>query len=78
MVNQVTYGYKSYRLQGPRIWKFLPNAIKEIKSFYNFKKQLKNLIIPFCSRKNCLTSQLANNHSSSLVDNMLQYILLHK
>ena len=78
MVNQVTYGYKSYRVEGPRIWNFLPNEIKEIKSFDNFKKLLKNLIMPFCSCKNCLTSQLANNYSSSLVDNMLQYILLNK
>ena len=29
--NQVTYGYKSYRIQGPKIWNFLPSEIKEIK-----------------------------------------------
>ena len=35
MVNQVTYGYKSYRVQGPKIWNFLPSEIKEIESFDN-------------------------------------------
>ena len=74
-VNQVTYGYKSYRVQGPKIWNFLPNEIKELKSYDAFKTKINDLAMPFCSCKNCLISQKQTCSSSILIDKMLQDIL---
>ena len=48
-VNQITYGYKSYRVQGAKIWNFLPNEIKEIKSYDTFKTTINEIRMPFCS-----------------------------
>ena len=70
--NQVTYGYKSYRIQGPKIWNFLPSEIKEIKSFDVFKKNIKDLTMPFCSCLNCLTLQIQMGKTSILVENMFR------
>ena len=74
-VNQVTYGYKSYRVEGAKIWNFLPNSIKELKSYDEFKTQISHLKMPFCSCINCLTSQKQTCSSSFLIDKMLQDIL---
>ena len=77
-VNQVTYGYKSFRVQGPKTWNLLPNDIKQIESFDTFKQQLKKITMPFCSCESCLTLQVQCAYSSTLVENMLQDILINK
>ena len=77
-VNQVTYGYKSFRVQGPKTWNLLPNDIKQIESFDTFKQQLKTITMPFCSCESCLTLQVQCAYSSTLVENMLQDILINK
>ena len=77
-VNQITYGYKSYRVQGAKIWNFLPNEIKEIKSYDTFKKTINDIRMPFCSCQSCLTLQIHTGENSSLAYKMLQDILTNK
>ncbi len=77
-VNQVTYGYKSYRVQGPKMWNFLPNDIKEIKSYETFKTKINQISMPFCSCQNCLTLQIEIDSSSPIINKMLQDILINK
>ena len=49
--NQMTYGYKSYRVQGPKAWNYLTNEVKEANSYDTFLKCIINLEMPFCSCK---------------------------
>ena len=77
-VNQMTYGYKSYRVQGAKMWNFLPNEIKETKTFDTFKMKIGDLSMPFCSCLTCLTLQMHTGINSSLIDKILQDLLTNK
>ena len=76
--NQITYGYKSYRVQGPKIWNLLPQEIKGIQSYNIFKSKLRNIDMPFCSCQTCLTLQTQTCKTSTLANKMLQDILINK
>ena len=76
--NQITYGYKSYRVQGPKIWNLLPKEIKGIQSYNIFKSKLRNIDMPFCSCQTCLTLQTQTCKTSTLANKMLQDILINK
>ena len=54
-VNQKTYGYQSYRFQGPKMWNLLPNDTKESKSYNTFLKRISDFEMPFCSCRKGLT-----------------------
>ena len=73
--NQMTYGYKSYRVQGPKTWNYLPNEVKAANSYDTFLKCIRNLEMPFCSCKKCLQLQKIAGGQSPLVDSMLHDIL---
>ena len=77
-VNQMTYGYKSYRVQGAQMWNFLPNEIKETKTFDTFKMKIGDLSMPFCSCLTCLTLQMHTGSNSSLINKILQDLLTNK
>ena len=76
-VNQITYGYKSYRVQGPKMWNLLPNKIKDADTYDTFLNGIRALEMPFCSCSNCLMLQIQISGSSSLVDKMLQDIVIN-
>ena len=73
--NQVTYGYKSIRIQGPKIWNSLPNEIKEIKSLPKFKEMIANVQMPFCSCQKCLSLQIKSISDSPIINAMMRDIL---
>ena len=73
--NQVTYGYKSIRIQGPKIWNSLPNEIKEIKSLPKFKEMIANVQMPFCSCKKCLSLQIKSISDLPIINAMMRDIL---
>ncbi len=76
--NLITYGYKSFRILGPRIWNSLPNEIKEIKSLPKFKDMISNVKMPFCSCKTCLALQIILVGESPLINVMLHDHLFRK
>ena len=76
--NQITHGYKSYRTQGPKMWNWLPNDIKEIESYETFCAKLKDIAMPFCSCQTCLTKQMQMGITSPFIDKMLQDIIINK
>ena len=41
-VNQITFGYKSYTYEAPKIWNSLPLEIRKAKNFNMFKKLINN------------------------------------
>ena len=55
--NQITYGYKSYRIQGPKFWNLLPSNTKQAKTLQSFKIEMKKIEMPFCSCEKCLKLQ---------------------
>ena len=77
--NQITYGYNSYRIQGPKLWNFLPSNIKQLETIEKFKDGIKTLEMPYCSCEKCLTIQTRIGGSKLIiVDKMLQEILANK
>ena len=44
--NQKTYGYNSYRIQGPKLWNILPSDIKQLETIDKFKG-IKNIEMPY-------------------------------
>ena len=77
-VNQITYGHKSYRVQGPKMWNCLPNELKQINSYDTFRNRIGDITMPFCSCESCLLLQKEISSSSPLVDKMLHDILMNK
>ena len=53
-VNQVTYGYRSYRFQAPTVWNSLPVEIRSSENYPTFKKLIQTWIGPSCRCTNCL------------------------
>ena len=56
-VNQVRFGYNSFKVEGPKIWNMLPREIKEAETLEIFKRKLNTFQFPWCSCENCLTKQ---------------------
>ena len=70
--NQITYGQKSFRIYGVKLWNHLPPEIKNIDNFDEFKRKLKEIETPFCECEKCLTSQIGTEGStSSLAERLL-------
>ena len=53
IINQVTFGAKSIRYLGPKIWNSLPFHIKSSESLTNFKRILKNWDTASCKCPIC-------------------------
>ena len=51
--NQHTFGYNSYRVEGPKQWNLLSENAKNAKSITIFKKLIKEENVPCCSCNNC-------------------------
>ena len=78
-VNQITYGYKSYRIHGPKYWNLLPSNVKQAKTLDIFKSEIREIEMPFCSCEKCLTLQnQLKLKSPVLVEQMLHEIRSHK
>ena len=52
-VNTVTFGLESFRCLGPKIWKLVPDNLKEIDSLQDFKEALKNFTFNKCPCRLC-------------------------
>ena len=52
-VNTVTFGLESFRCLGPKIWKLVPDNLKEIDSLQAFKEALKNFTFNKCPCRLC-------------------------
>ena len=70
--NQVTYGYKSIRIQGPKIWNSLPN---EIKSLHKFKEMIAKVQMPFWSCQKRLSIQIKSISDSPIINATMRDIL---
>ena len=70
--NQISYGYRSYRIQGPKVWNSLPIEMKAMSSLQKFKEHLAKLEMPFCSCIKCLTTQIRLGSDSSVISSMLK------
>ena len=53
-VNQVTYGYRSYRFEAPRVWNSLPLNIRTSENFPLFKTLIKTWSGPNCRCTSCM------------------------
>ena len=53
IINQVTFGAKSIRYLGPKIWNSLPFHIKSSESLTNFKRIIKNWDTASCKCPVC-------------------------
>ena len=49
----VSYGLESIRYLGPKIWKLIPDELKELKSLELFKQKVKSLKFEDCPCKLC-------------------------
>ena len=49
----VSYGLESIRYLGPKIWKLVPDELKELKSLELFKQKVKSLKFEDCPCKLC-------------------------
>ena len=71
-VKQNTYGRKSFRYFGSKIWNYLLTNIKSIENFHKFKRQIKMIEMPICECEGCLTLQVGTEGSQSfLAEKML-------
>lgn len=52
-VNQVKFGYRSFKFEAPTIWNSLPNEIRIIENFSTFKRLIKNWSGPLCRCSIC-------------------------
>ena len=57
--NKVLYGQRSLRVQGPILWNDLPDSIRNVTTFYDFKKCLKKWK-PSCKCNSCTQCLLYN------------------
>ena len=57
VVNQVTYGTKSLRSFGPKIWNSIPHQLKSAENLKTFKKIINNWNCVSC---NCVVCGLEN------------------
>ena len=54
--NQISFGYNSLRIEGPKLWNLLPEDIKNASDIITFKKKLDSFDFPFCNCTNdCLS-----------------------
>ena len=51
--NQVSFGYKSLPIFGPKLWNKLPYHIKSSKNLKFFKRLMKNWDVTRCSSRIC-------------------------
>ena len=65
--NQNKYGLRSFRVYGPKLWNMLPENIKSIENFIEFKNNLKDIEMPFCECVKCLTMQIGTLGSNSKI-----------
>ena len=52
-VNQVKFGYRSFRFEAPTVWNRLPNEIRTAEHFPEFKKLIKLWSGPICRCNFC-------------------------
>ena len=65
--NQKTYGQKSFRVYGSKLWNILPSEIKKFDNFNEFKRKLKEIEMPFCECEKCLSLQIGTEGSGSFI-----------
>ena len=70
--NKISYDYRSYRIQGPKLWNSLSKEMKAMSSLQKFKEHLAKLEMPFCSCMKCLTTQIRLGSDSSVISSMIK------
>ena len=62
--NQVSFGSKSLRVFGPKVWKSLPYHIKSFENLESFKMTIKHWNGTRCNCKVCNTHKIHKNRDS--------------
>ena len=65
--NTITYGSKSLKTLGPKIWNQLPADIKSETSYTKFKEYIDTWFGPKCRRNVCMNISLAGGLSCILM-----------
>lgn len=55
--NQKRYGYKSLRVEGPKVWNKLPISVRTSKTIGEFKNKIKTIDFPKCYCDKCFTEE---------------------
>ncbi len=63
-VNQKTFGYNSFKVEGPTLWNMIPRDIRESNSIIVFKSRITEVNLPWCKCEKCLEEQMYHILSS--------------